>query len=279
MTATITASQVKELREATNVGMMECKKALTEACGDMDAAMKLLRERGMVIAGKKSDRAAKEGLIAAEIEPGAQSGVMIEVNCETDFVSRNENFQAFVADMLEKAKTVDGTLAEAYKDVLVAKIAEIGENLILRRNARYDVQGTGAVASYIHLGGKVGVLVEVGCEKADSVNLEGFKEVVKDVTLHIAAANPAHLDRSEVPAETIDAEKAIFAKQAEGKPEQIIEKIVTGKIEKFYSQICLVEQGFVKDPDQTVAQLLEAKGKEIGDTLSIRRFLRYQIGA
>jgi elongation factor Ts len=181
--------------------------------------------------------------------------------------------------MLEKAKTVDGKLAEVYKDELVAKIAEIGENLILRRNARYDVQGTGAVASYIHLGGKVGVLVEVGCGSADSVNQDGFKEVVKDVTLHIAAANPAHLDRSEVPAETVDAEKAIFAKQAEGKPEQIIEKIVTGKIEKFYSQICLVEQSFVKDPDQTITQLLEAKGKELGDTLTIRRFLRYQIGA
>ena len=278
MAAEITASLVKELREATNVGMMECKRALTEAGGDMEKAIRLLRERGMVIASKKSSRVANEGLIAAEVEPGAQSGVMIEVNCETDFVARNETFRAFVAELVQKAKAVEGSLAEACRDELVAKVAEIGENLVIRRNLRYEVSGTGAVASYIHLGGKVGVLLEVGCEKPETVNHDGFKEAVKDVTLHIAAANPAYLDRSQVPAETIEAEQAIFAKQAEGKPAQIIEKIVAGKLEKYYAQVCLLEQGFVKDQDLSVSQMLAARGKEFGDTLTIRRFARYQIG-
>jgi len=162
---------------------------------------------------------------------------------------------------------------------VTTKIAEIGENLVVRRNDSYELQGTGRVVSYIHMGGKVGVLVEMGCDKAESVDTEVFKDAAKDVTLHIAASNPQALDRSAVPEDTITAEKEIFAKQAEGKPENIIDKIVSGKIDKFYGQICLLEQGFVKDPDQTVTQYLEARGKEVGDSFSIRRFVRYQLGS
>lgn len=278
--AAITASEVKALREATGVGMMECKNALVESGGDKDAALKYLRERGLAIAGKKASRAANEGIIAAEILNGGGKGVMIEVNCETDFVTRNDQFQAFVAELLEQSKTAaSGELADAAKDQLTTKITEIGENLVIRRNESYELQGTGRVASYIHLGGKVGVLVEMACEKAESVDSEAFKDAAKDVTLHIAASNPQALDRSGVPEETIAGEKEIFAKQAEGKPENIIEKIVSGKIDKFYGQICLLEQGFVKDPDQTVTQYLETRGKEVEDTFSIRRFVRYQLGS
>ena len=278
--ADITAAQVKELRDATNVSMMECKKALVESGGDKDKAMRLLREQGLAIAGKRAEKSANQGLITAEVLDGGAKGVMVEVNCETDFVARNEDFQKFVGDMLVAARDhKDGELAAAMQDQLADKIAAIGENIIIRRNASFEVQGTGAIASYIHLGGKIGILVEVGCENADTPSKDGFSELVRDITLHIAASSPAYLKRDEVPADVVDAEKAIFAKQAEGKPENIIEKIVAGKVDKFYGQICLLEQAFVKDPDHSITQLLEAKGKEMGDTLSIRRYLRYQIGA
>jgi len=278
--ADITAAQVKELRDATNVSMMECKRALVTSGGDKDAAIRLLRESGLAIAGKRADRAANQGIITAEVLNGGKVGIMIEVNCETDFVARNENFQKFVADLLARARTVgDSELASTVKDELADQIAAIGENLIVRRNARFEVQGKGAIASYIHLGGKMGVLLEVGCEKDETTAKDDFKELVKDITLHIAAANPASLDRSGVSPELVESEKAIFAKQVEGKPANIVEKIVQGKIEKFYSQIVLLEQGFVKDPDQTVTQLVAAKSKTLGDTLTIRRFIRFQLGA
>jgi elongation factor Ts len=274
----ISAVLVKELREETNVGMMECKKALVEAGGDKAAAVKILRERGLAIAGKKASRTAKEGQVASEVLQGGKMGVMVEVNCETDFVARNPIFQAFLKTVVEKAKTVQGDIAEAMKAEATAKITEIGENIILRRSVRYELQGQGIVASYIHLGGKVGVLLEVGCEKAETSQKDAFKEVVKDITLHIAASNPHCLTRKDVPEATLQAEREIYAKQVENKPANIIEKIVTGKLEKFYAMTCLVEQGFVKDPEQTITELLAAKSKEMGDTLSIRRFARFQVG-
>lgn len=278
--AEITAAQVKELRDATNVSMMECKKALVQTGGDKSKAMTLLREQGLAIAGKRAEKSANQGLVAAEVLEGGKAGVMIEVNCETDFVARNENFQKFVADLLVKARDyADGELAAAVQDELADQIAAIGENMKVRRNVRYTLQGPGTVASYIHLGGKIGILLEVGAEQAATLDKPEFKELVKDITLHIAASYPQYLDRSEVPADALDAERAIFAKQAEGKPANIVEKIVDGKIEKFYGQICLREQPFVKDADQTVQQLLDKTGQALGDTLVIRRYARYQIGA
>ena len=276
--AEITAALVKELREETNVGMMECKKALVEALGDKAAAIKILRERGLAIAGKKASRTAKEGQVASEVLHGGKMGVMVEVNCETDFVARNTVFQAFLKTVVEKAKTVQGDIGEAMKAEVTAKITEIGENIIVRRSVRYELQGQGIIASYIHLGGKVGVLLEVGCEKAETAQNETFKEVVKDITLHIAASNPQYLTRKDVPETVLQAEREIYAKQVENKPANIIEKIVVGKLEKFYAMTCLVEQGFVKDPEQSVTELLAAKSKELGDTLSIRRFTRFQVG-
>jgi elongation factor Ts len=278
--AEISAALVKELREETGVGMMECKRALVEANGDKTAAIKFLRESGLAIAAKKSSRAAKQGIIAAEVGADAQSGLMVEVNCETDFVSKNDQFKGFVADIVKAARGIaDNTLAEVAKAKVDAKIAEIGENIIARRNVGYKVQGTGAVAAYVHLGGKLGVMVEVGCKNAASVQNPAVKDMLADLTLHITAVNPACITRDQVPAETVQAEKEIYAKQVEGKPANIIEKIVVGKLEKFYGQICLVEQPFVKDQDKTVGTVLAEAGKATGDEFTIRRFVRWQLGA
>ena len=278
--AEISASLVKELREETGVGMMECKKALVEANGDKTAAIKFLRESGLAIAAKKASRTAKQGIIAADISDDFQSGTMIEVNCETDFVSKNDQFKGFVAEMIQSARGIaDNTLAEVTKTKVDAKIAEIGENIIARRNIGYKVQGTGAIAAYVHLGGKLGVMVEVGCKNAASVQNPAVKALLADITLHITAVNPACITRDQVPAETVQAEKEIYAKQVEGKPANIIEKIVVGKLEKFYGQICLVEQPFVKDQDKTVTAVLAEVGKVVGDEFSIRRFVRWQLGA
>lgn len=275
----ITAKQVKELRDITNVGMMECKKALQESNGDLDGAIKLLRERGMAVAAKKADRAANEGQVEIVISGDGKTGSMVEVNCETDFVAKNENFQAFVLELATKGLHADDNeLAEKEKENLAFKISEIGENLVIRRNTRYQLQGPGAIGRYIHLGGKVGVMVEVGCENDANTASDKLVELGKEVALHIAATAPHALTRDDLDPAVVDVEKALFAKQVEGKPEHIIEKIITGKLEKFYSQVVLLEQGFVKDPDIGVRDLVAQYGKELGDTLSIRRYVRYQIG-
>ncbi len=276
--AEITASMVKELRDATNVSMMDCKRALQESGGEMDQAVKLLRERGMAVAAKKASRVAKDGKIAAKVSDDAQTGVMIEVNCETDFVTRNEKFQAFVAELTDKAMDVDGDPAEVFKDEITAKIAEIGENIVLRKSEKYSVDGTGAVASYIHMGGKVGVLVEFGFDKAETASAASFKELALDICLHIAAANPMALHRDGIPADVVEEEKALFAKQVEGKPENIVENILNGKLNKFYALNTLLEQGFVKDDKISITQLLEAKGKELSDTISVKRYTRWALG-
>ena len=278
--AEISASLVKELREETGVGMMECKKALVEANGDKVAAVKILRESGMAIAAKKATRTAKQGIIASEISADSKTGLMIEINCETDFVSKNDQFKGFVTEMLQSARGVaDNALAETAKAKVDAKIAEIGENIVARRNIGYKVQGTGAIAGYVHLGGKLGVMVEVGCKNAASVQNPAVKALLADLTLHITAVNPACITRDQVPAETVNAEKEIYAKQVEGKPANIIGKIVDGKLEKFYGQICLVEQPFVKDQDKTISAVLAEAGKAAGDEFTIRRFVRWQLGA
>lgn len=274
----ITAAMVQELREATNVGMMECKRALVEAGGDKDKAIKLLRERGMAVAAKKASRTANQGLVAAATADGGKIAALVEINCETDFVARNAIFQAFVKEMSAKSTTLDGSLADAVRDVVVAKVAEIGENIIVRRNIRYTRQGEGVIQTYIHLGGKVGVMVELNCTKAATAATDAFKELARDLTLHIAAASPRFLARQDVPADVIAAEREIYAKQVEGKPAPMVEKIVDGKMNKFYAQACMVEQLFVRDQETPITKLLEAKGKELGDTLTIRRFVRYQLG-
>ncbi len=286
----ITASLVKELRETTGVGMMECKSALTETNGDIQAAIKLLREKSGAKADKKASREAKEGIIAAQISSCGKSGIIVEINCETDFVAKNDNFQNFVNEVASTVLASDATdlaaaLALSKDDITLdqfikSKVLEMGENVQFRRFERLSLDGEGAVASYIHLGGKTGVLIEVAAGNAASASSDSFTDLVKDLTLHIAAAEPAGLAREDIPAELIEEEKEIFRKQMEGqnKPADIIEKIVEGKLGKFYSDRCLLEQGFVKDPDTTIKGLLDAKGKELGDTFTINKFIRFGLG-
>lgn len=275
----ITAAQVKELRDATNVSMMECKKALEECDGKMEEAVKVLRERGMAVAAKRAGKDANQGIIAASSSADGKTFAMVEVNCETDFAARNDSFKAFVDEVASKALETDDALGDLMADELIEKVASIGENLKIRRNVRYQLSGTGKLGSYIHMGGKVGVLIEVSCEKDDSANNPAVVELVKDLTLHIAAAAPAYLTSDEVPEDVLADERKIYAKQVEGKPENIIDKIVDGKIRKYYSEVCLVDQPFVKEPKISITDLLTSVGKDVGDTLKIIRFTRYQLGA
>lgn len=286
----ITASLVKELREKTGVAMMECKNALKETGGDIDAAIKILRERGEAKAEKKASRDANEGIIVAALAESGKSGVLVEINCETDFVAKNENFQAFVGEVAATVLASEVTDLEAAKALpkgdetlegfIKTKVLEMGENLQFRRFERLTLNGEGAVASYIHLGGKVGVLIEVSAEKAETASSDAFKDLVKDLTLHIAATSPAGLRREDIPAELVESEKDIFRKQMEGagKPADILEKIIEGKLGKFYSERCLLEQGFVKEPDTSIKSLLEANGKDLGDTITVNSFLRFGLG-
>ena len=286
----ITAAIVKELRDKTNAGMMDCKKVLTETNGDIEASIKLLRERGIAKAGAKADRAANEGIITARVNDTATSGILLEVNCETDFVSKNENFQAFVNQIADKLAATDAAdhaaaLAVSFgeynlEDTVKAKVVEIGENLQFRKYIRFDAAAGGVIAAYIHPPGKVGVLIEVGTTKAESAATDTFKELIRDLTLHIAACAPKGLSRDDIPAAVVEAEKEIFrARLADsGKPENIIENILKGQIAKFYAESCFLEQGFVKDDKVTITQLLEAKGKELGDTLTVTRFVRFGLG-
>ena len=264
----ITASQVKELREKTGAGMMDCKKVLTETDGDEERAIELLRERGLSKAAKKSGRIAAEGLAAAYVSEDKKIGVAVEVNAETDFVAKNEEFKAFVADVAKqiadkKPATVEELLAQesiseagkTVQEVLTNKIATIGENMSIRRFERFETT-TGTITSYIHGEGKIAVLVQM--ENADEVT-------AKDVCMQIAAARPEYLNREAVPQERVAKEMEILKAQAmnEGKPAEIAEKMVQGRIGKFYGEICLVEQPFVKNPDEKVGQMVEAKGAKI----------------
>ncbi|MFO7871689.1 MAG: translation elongation factor Ts [Kiritimatiellia bacterium] len=276
--AGITAGQVKELREATNVGMMECKRALEETGGDMDEAKKLLRKMGMAVAEKKSSRAANEGLIGTAATEDGKTVSLVEVNCETDFVARNETFRNFVSELAQRACEMDGSIAEEARDKTTAMIAEIGENIVVGRNARFVLSGPGMVSSYVHLNGKIGVLLEVSCEKEETAGQDGFRELCRDLILHVAAAAPDYLTDDEVPEEVLSAEREIYASQVKDKPEHVVEKIITGKLKKFCSEICLMGQGFVKEPKKPIQKLLEESSKSIGDRIAVRRFLRCQIG-
>jgi elongation factor Ts len=275
--AEFTAADVGKLRETTGAGLMDCKKALTEAQGNFDAAVDILRKRGSVSAAKKATRETKEGVIAQYIQPGAKVGVLAEIDCETDFVARNETFKAFCDEVTRKL--AGGASLESMDAERVAAVAKIGENIQLPRFVRYEVSGNGIVAAYIHTGAKVGVLVEVGAGKESTVASEDFKQLVRDITLQIAAGNPAVISREEVPGATVAKEKEIAADQVKNKPPQAIAKIVEGKMEKFFQGVCLVDQGFVKrNSEVSVKEHIGGISKQLGDEISIRRFARFQVG-
>jgi len=273
----ITPALVGQLRAMTGAGLMNCKKALDETKGDLNAAVDLLRKQGAAAAVKKADRAANEGLIGQAVLSGGQVGALIEVNCETDFVARNDSFKAFVNELAAKAASQPGADLEPDR---VGAVAKIGENIQIRRATRLEVQGTGALAAYIHTGGKVGVMVEVGANNAASVNTEEFKQLLRDVTLQIAAASPVSVSRNEVPQDIVDKEREIASQSdaLKGKPAAAMEGILKGKLNKYFETNCLLEQGFVKNPDLKVEAHLGAVSKQLGDTITIRRFLRFQIG-
>ncbi len=275
--ADITPALVGKLREMTNAGLMDCKNALVASAGDLDQAVDILRKKGAASAAKKADREAKEGLIAQAVLQGGKIGAIVEINCETDFVARNDSFKAFASEIATRVATNPSADLEADR---VAAVARIGENIQIRRHARLEVPGNGLVAAYIHTGGKVGVLVEVAAEKAETVQHEDFKQLVRDITLQIAAASPVAIGRDSVPASVIEKEKEIAAQSdaIKGKPPQAVAKIIEGKLSKFFETSCLLEQGFVKNPDLKVEVHLAAVSKALGDQLVVRKFLRFQVG-
>jgi elongation factor Ts len=274
--AEITAASVAKLRELTGAGLMDCKKALTESNGDFDAAVDILRKKGAASAAKKATRDAKEGVIVQYIQPGARVGILVEVNCETDFVARNEGFGAFCDEVAKALALNPSTDLEAAR---TAQVAKIGENIKISRFHRLEVSGNGLVAAYIHTGSKVGVLVEVGAGKDTTVANDEFKQLVKDITLQIAAANPTVVSRSEIPEAILAKEREIAVDQVKNKPPQAIAKIVEGKLEKFYQGCCLLDQGFVKkNSEVTVKEHLGSVAKQLGDEIVIRRFVRFQVG-
>jgi len=276
--AEITAANVGKLREMTGVGMMECKKALVEAQGNIEAAVDLLRKSGAASAAKKATREAREGVIAQFIAPGGKSGVLVEVNCETDFVARNDAFRAFADEIAKKVSADANANLEADREAAVGKM---GENIKITRNARLEVSGNGAVAAYIHTGAKVGVLVEVGCTKPDTTGKEEFKQLVKDITLQIAAGFPQVVSRENVAPEVIAKEREIAAQsdRLKGKPAAAMEKILAGVLDKFFQTYCLVDQGFVKrNSEVSVKEHVAQISKQLGDEVSIRRFVRFQVG-
>ena len=276
--AEVTAANVAKLRELTGVGMMECKKALVEAQGSIDLAIDNLRKSGAASAAKKASREAREGVISQFISPGGKSGVLVEVNCETDFVARNEGFRAFCDDIARKIAADPNVNLEAEREAAVGKM---GENIKIARSARLEVSGNGLVAAYIHTGGKVGVLVEVGAGKPGTTTSEEFKQLVKDITLQIAAGFPHAVSREQVPAEVIAKEREIAAQsdRLKGKPAAAMEKILAGVLDKFFQTYCLVDQGFVKrNSEVSDKEHMAQVGKQLGDELVIRRFVRFQVG-
>ena len=284
----ISAAAVKDLRERTGAGMMDCKRALTEVEGDLDAAVKLLREKGLAGASKKSGRVTAEGLVGVFANDGGTEAVVVELNCETDFVAKNEQFSELLNELGAALLSADGLPAEggaeevdslptasgkSLGERLKEAIASIGENLSFRRYHKVK-SDTGRVASYVHAGGKIGVAVELSGAADDDI------ELIRSLAMQVAAAFPRWVRREEVDPEEIEREREIFKGQAlaSGKPENVVEKIVDGKIEKYFREVCLVEQEYVRDSQLTVQKLLAEVGKESGRDLNVERFVRYQLG-
>lgn len=283
----ITASMVKELREMTGAGMMDCKKALTETDGDMKAAVEALRKKGLAAAAKKASRIAAEGLVAFAISEDGKNAAIVEVNSETDFVAKNEMFQTYVANVAAQTAATSATDMDAFmeepwgpdpsvtvRDALVAKVSVIGENLQIRRFDK--IQTEGYIGSYSHGGGRIGVLVEMSCASVS----DAVREAAKNVAMQVAAMNPKFISRDDVPAEYLAKEKEILMEQAskENKPANILEKMVEGRLSKSMKEICLLDQIYFKDDEKTVGQYLKAVSKECGAELAVKRYVRYETG-
>lgn len=307
--AEISAQLVKQLRDRTGAGMMECKKALQEANGDLDEGEVVLRKRGIAGASKKESRSTKQGVISAFIDARSKSGVLVEVNCESDFVARTEDFQSLAADVAShiadmKPKAVrleDVTEAERARfqahealyeqkftkdqnttvgELVKTKIAKLGENINISRFDFYEAAGNGVVGHYIHTGSQIGVLLEVNPGAHATPGREEFKTLVRDVAMQIAAAHPQFVSRDQVPAALVAKEREIQRDRAlgEGKPEKMVDKIAEGRMSKFYEEVCLLDQPFIRENTISVAELIKTVGAKIADTIEVVRFVRYKVG-
>ncbi len=271
-----TSADVMDLRKKTGAGIADCKKALTETDGDMEKAIDFLREKGIATAAKKASRIAAEGIVAAGVKGAI--GALVEVNCETDFVAKGDQYKDFVNSVVEYVLDndvkSDEELINAKADETIAATAKIGEKIAIRRFAKYTASN-GIVETYIHGGGKIGVLVEIeGC------TCDSAKELAHDIALQIAAAKPLYLTAADVPAEVLEHEKEILKAQAlnEGKPAAIVDRMVEGRVKKYYNEFCLVNQIFVKNPDLTIEKLVKDYSAKMGKELSIKRFVRFEMG-
>jgi len=288
----ITAAMIKELREATGAGILDSKKALEANDGNFDKAVEFLREKGLAKAAKKASREANEGLVIALVD--GKNAALVAVNCETDFVARTDDFKAFAESLAqqvladESLTSVEAVLAaksagnpeKTVADAIQEAISKLGENIVLRNVARYTQTGPGVIEGYVHLGGKIGVLVEIGVNDAAAEG-DALRELAHDITLQIAAARPQYLSRDDVPAEIIDKERNILMAQLqdEKKPDNIKQKIVEGRMNKFYKEVCLLDQPFVKDDSLSISQILANLGKQLGTPVKINRFTRFELGA
>lgn len=285
--ANITATMVNELRRKSGAGMMDCKKALVQAEGNEEKAIEILREKGLAAAGKKSDRVAAEGIVIAQVSEDRKTGVLLELNCETDFVAANEDFKSLAqniakqyinSDVLNLEDLLNEKLSSEdviIKDAIVNLVARLGENMTLRRVKKMTVSD-GIINSYIHAGGKIGVLIKLECNSSDEV----LVQLAKDLAMQAAAAYPEYLDKNSVDEDFLNKEREIYKVQAmnEGKPENIAERMVEGKIKKYYKEKCLLEQVWVKDPDYTIDRLISEKSKEVGTEVKCTEFARFERG-
>ena len=282
----ISAEQVKKLRDQTGAGMMDCKGALEEAAGDFEQATTILRKKGLATAAKKAGRTANEGLIGNWVSADHSSGILVEVNCESDFVARTDDFQQLVKDVLAEIGKAGNGATDAWlqdpdgpvRKRVAAAIGKLGENMAVPRFARYA--GEGYVGQYIHMGGKIGVQVEVKGASADAAKRDEFTGFVKEIAMQVAAAKPMYVSREAVPAAVLDKEREIYRAQMEssGKPAQVIDKIVEGKLGAFYEQVALPNQPSIRDPKVTVSDTIAAANKALGATLAVSRFVRFKVG-
>lgn len=306
--AEISAQLVKQLRDRTGAGMMECKKALQETNGDLAEAEVVLRKRGIASAGKKESRSAKQGLISSFISPNGKLGVLVEVNCESDFVARTEDFRTLASDIaahiaetkpkLVKVEEVTEAERANFKahealyeqkfakenttvgEFVKTKIAKLGENIVVSRFVVYEAAANGFIGNYIHAGSQIGVLLEVGAANSETAGKEEFKILVRDLAMQIAAAHPQFVTKEQVSPELLAKEREIQQARAlaEGKPEKMIEKIAEGRMSKFYEEVCLVEQPFIRENTISVAELMKTVGGKLNDAISVARFIRFKVG-
>lgn len=307
--AEISAQLVKQLRDRTGAGMMECKKALQEADGDIEEAVAILRKRGIAAATKKETRSTKQGLIAAHMNGDGKLGVLVEVNCESDFVARTEDFQMLVSDVaahiaetkpkyvrVEEVTEAERANFKAHEalyeqkltqdqnttvsELVKTKIAKLGENIAISRFVIYELPGSGAINNYIHTGGQIGVLLEVSATKSDTSGKEEFKTLTRDVAMQIAAIPSQYISRDKVPADVLEKERKIQRERviAEGKPEKMAEKIAEGRMAKFYEEVCLLEQPFIRENTVSVGELIRTVSQKLSDNVQVSRFVRFKVG-